>query len=361
MALDPIANTLLGGLAQVMPEVGSCPAPDLRTKFEAVGAMLTAPTLACATSDEQIEVNGGQVTVRIYRPPVDGPRPAVAYFHGGGWVVGRLVDYDAVLDDLAIRTGCLVASVDYRMAPEWKFPTAVQDCYAATVWLVKNADALGVDVSRIAVAGDSSGGNLAAAVALMARDQGGPVVAFQVLVYPVARCHVDAASYVQGVDTPPLTTKGMAWYTQQYLGSRDDADHPYASPVLSADLSGLPPALLITAGVDPLREDALELGRRLEAADVSVTTSHYSDMFHGFYSFRGMLAQGDQAFEEVVAALRTRLAGRHGPALLPVRGGVPRRGPRLADQRGGIAAATARSRRLGGTARIRHRVAAAAL
>jgi|HubBroStandDraft_1064217.scaffolds.fasta_scaffold04767_2 acetyl esterase len=310
MTLDPVAKTLLDGLAQVMPEVGSCPAPDLRTKFEAVGAMLTAPTLACATSDEQIDVNGARVTVRLYRPPLDGPLPAVAYFHGGGWVVGRLVDYDAVLDDLAMRTGCLVASVDYRMAPEWKFPTAVEDCYAATVWLAKNADALGIDASRIAVAGDSSGGNLAAAVALMARDHGTPVVAFQVLVYPVARSHLDATSYVQGVDTPPLTTEGMAWYARQYLSSRDEADHPYASPVLSADLSGLPPTLLITAGVDPLRDDAVEFGHKLEAAGVSVTTSHYSDMFHGFYSFRGLLAQGDQAFEEVVAALRTRLAGR---------------------------------------------------
>jgi acetyl esterase len=310
MTLDPVAKTLLDGLAQVMPEVGSCPAPDLRTKFEAVGAMLTAPTLACATSDEQIDVNGARVTVRTYRPPLDGPLPAVAYFHGGGWVVGRLVDYDAVLDDLAMRTGCLVASVDYRMAPEWKFPTAAEDCYAATVWLAKNADALGIDASRIAVAGDSSGGNLAAAVALMARDRGAPAVAFQVLVYPVARCHLVATSYVQGVDTPPLTTEGMAWYARQYLSSRGEADNPYASPVLSADLSGLPPTLLITAGVDPLRADAVEFGRKLEAAGVSVTTSHYSDMFHGFYSFRGLLAQGDQAFEEVVAALRIRLVGR---------------------------------------------------
>lgn len=307
MSLDPAARAFLDGLATMMPDVGTMSAVDTRAKIAEVGAMLASPALVTETRDESVEVDSGRITVRTYRPNVDPPLPAVVYFHGGGWVLGRLEDYDAALDTLALQTGCLIASVDYRMAPEWKFPVPVEDCYTATRWVADHASELAVDPARIAVAGDSSGGNLAAAVALMCRDRGGPGLALQVLVYPVAQCHLDPDSYVQGVDTPPLTARGMAWYTEQYLESADQADDPYASPLAAHDLSRLPPTLLVTAEFDPLRDDCLEYGRRLREVDVPLTATHYSDMFHGFYSFRGFIRQGDQAFEEVASALRHRL------------------------------------------------------
>jgi acetyl esterase len=313
MPLDPVAKAFLDGLATIMPDVGTMSAEDTRTKIAEVGAMLAPSALVTEVTDRTIEVDGAEITVRTYRPPADGPLPVVVYYHGGGWVLGRLEDYDAALDALSLQTGCLIASIDYRMAPEWKFPVPVEDCYAATRWVADRAGELGADPDRMAVAGDSSGGNLAAAVALMCRDRGGPAVALQVLVYPIARCHLEPEGYVQGVDTPPLTTVAMAWYAQQYLSSPADVDNPYASPIAAEDLSGLPPTLLVTAEVDPLRDDCMAFGERLREAGVSLVTSHYSDMFHGFYSFRGFIPQGDQAFEEVASALRHRL-----PAPAPV-------------------------------------------
>ena len=310
MPLDPVAKTFLEGLAQIMPDVGTMSAQETRDEIAKVGAMLAPPELVTEVRDQQIPVDGAEITVRTYRPPADGPLPVVVYIHGGGWVLGRLEDYDAALDVLALQTDSLIVSVDYRMAPEWKFPVPVEDCYAATQWVADHAGELGTDPDRLAVAGDSSGANLAAAVALMSRDRGGPGIALQILVYPIARCHLEPEGYVQGVDTPPLTTVAMAWYTQQYLNGPADLDNPYASPIAAEDLSGLPATLLVTAEVDPLRDDCLDLGRRLQEAGVSLVASHYSDMFHGFYSFRGFIPQGDQAFEEVASAIRHRLPVR---------------------------------------------------
>jgi acetyl esterase len=307
MALDSGAAAMLAGLAQTMPEIGTMSAVEARVALEAVGAMLAAPELINDVKDVPVDVDGATITVRTYRPPGDGPLPAVVYLHGGGWVLGRLADYDALLDAMATRSGCLIASVEYRMAPESKFPVPVEDCYAALAWVADHADEVGVDPARIAVAGDSSGGNLAAAVALMARDRGGPAIALQVLVYPVIDCHLDAAEYPSGLETPPLTNRAMAWYCNEYLARPSDADNPYASPLRSSDLTGLPPALLITAEVDPLSADDLVFAQRLSDAGVSLTHSHYFGVFHGFYSFRGFLPQADQAFEEVVGTLRTRL------------------------------------------------------
>jgi acetyl esterase len=307
MALEPAARELLDGLAQVMPEIGTMSAAEARVQLEAVGAMLAAPELTCKTEDIQVQVDGASITTRVYRPPGDGPLPCVVYLHGGGWVLGRLADYDAMLDAMALRSGCVIASVDYRMAPESPFPVPVEDCYAVFAWLAAQAADAGIDPARMAVAGDSSGGNLAAAVALMARDRGGPAIALQVLVYPVIDCHFDPAEYPSGLETPPLTNRAMAWYCEQYLPNRADADNPYAAPLRAPDLSGLPPTLLITAEVDPLCADDLAYAQRLSDAGVSLTSTHYTGVFHGFYSFRGFLPQADQAFEEVVGTLRTRL------------------------------------------------------
>ena len=307
MALEPEAEAMLAGLAQTMPEIGTMSAVEARVALEAVGAMLAAPELVNEVRDHAIDVGGATITARTYRPSDDGPLPVVVYLHGGGWVLGRLADYDAILDAMATRSGCLIASIEYRMAPESKFPVPVEDCYAALTWVAEQAAELGIDPARIAIAGDSSGGNLAAAVALMARDRGGPAIALQVLVYPVIDCHLDPAEYPSGLETPPLTNRAMAWYCTEYLNQPSDADNPYASPLRSSDLTGLPPTLLITAEVDPLCADDIAFAQRLSDARVSLTHSHYFGVFHGFYSFRGFLPQADQAFEEVVGTLRTRL------------------------------------------------------
>ena len=248
----------------------------------------------------------GDIPLRLYANDHDGLRPALIYFHGGGFVFGNLDTHDAVCRALAKESGAVVVAVDYRLAPEHKFPAAVDDSYAATVWIAANAERLGIDAQRITVCGDSAGGNLAIVVAMRCRDAGGPKLAAQVLIYPVTDVSTfDTGSHRELGEGYFLTRAAMEWFTGHYLASADQKRHPEASPLLAPNLSGLPPALVITAEFDPLRDEGEAYAKRLQQAGVPVTVTRYPGMIHGFVSMLGVLSGGRQAIREAAQFTRS--------------------------------------------------------
>ena len=264
--------------------------------------------------DRLVDGPGGPMRVRLYRPAADRPLPAVVYFHGGGWVVGSIESHDPVCRALAARTPSVVASVDYRLAPESPFPAALEDAWAATQWFAAEATELGADAARIAVAGDSAGGNLAAAVAIRARDRGLPIT-LQVLIYPVTDHDLDSSGYANRGVGLNLTRAKMEWYWGHYLAGADGA-HGDASPLRATDLRGVAPALVQTAEHDPLLEEGEEYARRLEQAGVPVVLTRYDGQIHGFVRLAALCGEAaDAAFEEVAAALRAPPTGQDGDRL----------------------------------------------
>jgi acetyl esterase len=250
--------------------------------------------------DLSIPAQGGGVPARLYASGRGGLRPALIYFHGGGFVLFNLDTHDAVCRALARESDAVVISVDYRLAPEHKFPAGVEDAHAATIWVAANAERLGIDERRIAVGGDSAGGNLATVVAMRCRDAGGPALAAQVLIYPVTdQSSFETASHREFGEGYFLTRKAMQWFTGHYIASADQASHPEVSPLLATDLTGLPPALVITAEFDPLRDEGEAYAMRLQKAGVPTIVSRYPGMIHGFVSMCGVLAGGRQALREV--------------------------------------------------------------
>jgi len=254
---------------------------------------------------------GDDLTMRVYWPDLvqTDLAPAIMFFHGGGHVIGSLNSHDQVARNLCADTGYLVVSVDYRMGPEHKFPAAPEDCYAATKWVAENTRQLGVDPARIAVAGDSAGANLAAVVAMMARDAGGPDIAFQLLVYPVTDYAFDTPSYetyAEGAGI--LTAAGMNWFREHYLNGPEDREDWRAAPLQASDFSNLPPALVITAEFDVLHDEGVALAEALAAAGVPVEHRDYPGMMHGFYSFAPLVDDGRAAQVHAAAAMRKVLS-----------------------------------------------------
>ncbi|MFB6296440.1 MAG: alpha/beta hydrolase [Halobacteriales archaeon] len=242
----------------------------------------------------------------MYTPEGEGPFPVLTFYHGGGWVIGTLDTHEPICRALAGAADCVVVSVDYRLAPEHPFPAALEDCYAATRWVSDNAATLHADPDRVAVGGDSAGGNLAAAVAQACRDHGGPELVHQLLVYPVTDHAFDTDSYAENAEGYFLTRADMEWFWDHYLDSRFDGNNPYASPLRARDLGGLPPASVVTAGFDPLRDEGIAYAKRLDAAGVAVEHHHYDGAIHGFF---GMLVepeipQARDAVETTAADLR---------------------------------------------------------
>jgi acetyl esterase len=258
--------------------------------------------------DHRVPVDGGDIAVRCYTPAGTGPFPVHVYFHGGGWVIGDIETHDGVCRSLANAAACVVVSADYRLAPEHKFPVAVDDAFAATRWVAARAATLGVDGDRMAVGGDSAGGNLAAAVALLSRDRGGPPLALQVLVYPVTQHAFDTPSYQEHADGYLLTRSAMRWFWNHYLRRPEDGEEPLASPLLARSLHGLPPALVITAEHDPLRDEGEAYAARLREAGVPVTVTRYPGMIHGFLRMLNMVDKARAARDEIAAALRKAFA-----------------------------------------------------
>jgi acetyl esterase len=249
---------------------------------------------------------GGPIPIRIYRPK-DPLKGGLVYFHGGGWVIGSLEGADGTCRALANRSRSVVISIGYRLAPETKFPGPVEDAYAAVRWVAENATDLRIDPTRIAVGGSSAGGNLAAAAALVARDRGGPKIAFQLLTVPVTELSSRAGSHREFSEGYGLTAADMEWFGRHYVRTESDADEPYAS-VLRADLHDLPPAFVITAECDPLRDDGEAYADRLRDLGIAARFKRYSGMFHGFMSFPGVLPEASQAFEDAGSALREALS-----------------------------------------------------
>jgi acetyl esterase len=309
--LDPQTQELLNQMAQkVVPPLNTLTPTEARELKNAVFLELGGPPEP-VSSVASMNVPGpaGNLPIRVYTPEGNPPFPVLVYFHGGGWVIGNLDTHDSLCRSFANGTPCVVVSVDYRLAPEHKFPAAVEDSYAATLWVAQNADRLNADPARIAVAGDSAGGDLAAVVSLMARDKGGPSIAYQVLIYPVTDLSsFETQSYREHAESYILTKASMEYYRGHYLRSEQDSYHPYASPLLAPDLSGLPPAFVVTAEFDVLADEAEAYAKRLEQAGVPVTYRCYKGMIHPFLSFSGVLDRARDAMAEVTAQLRSAFA-----------------------------------------------------
>jgi acetyl esterase len=259
--------------------------------------------------DHRVAVDGGEITVRVYTPHGDGPFPGHLYLHGGGFWLGEPGHFDPNCTAIAAGAGCVVASVDYRLAPEHPFPVPPEDCYAALLWLVAQAGELGVDATRISVGGGSAGGNLSAVVALMARDRNGPALAFQVLEIPVTDLTGSHPSIEENGEGYLLTKAGMQQCVDYYLADPGDAKHPYASPLFADDLAGLPPALVMTAEFDPLRDEGEAYGARLRDAGVPTTMRRWEGQIHGSQSFSKLMPDAAAEYREMVcAALRSAYA-----------------------------------------------------
>ncbi len=309
MPLDPEAQKIVDAMAALglKPVEDSTP-EEARESMRARTAVLGPFEEVGAVADHRLPVDGGEITVRAYSPGGTGPHPALVFYHGGGWVIGDLSTHDGVCRALANAAGCVVASVDYRLAPEWKYPVAAEDSYAAVRWVVANAARLGVDPRRVAVAGDSAGGNLATVAALMARDRNGPTLVHQVLIYPVTSHDFDTPSYRENATGYVLTREAMRWFWRHYLASETQGKEPHASPLLAPSLAGLPPALVITAEYDPLRDEGESYAARLRDAGVPVTLTRYAGMFHGFFRMTRLLDKARAALEEVAGSLRKAFA-----------------------------------------------------
>jgi acetyl esterase len=260
--------------------------------------------------DHLVAVDGGEIGVRVYTPEGAGPFPCLVYFHGGGWVAGDLNTMDRPCRMFANGAGCVVASVDYRRAPEHRYPIAADDSFAATKWVAENAAELNVDPDRIAVGGDSAGGNLAAVVSQMARDAGGPPLAFQLLIYPVIDHRFDTVSYRELADGYALTLPMMVWFWEQYLADPADGAHPYASPIRATSLAGLPPAAVYVAAYDPLRDEGIAYADALTEAGVSAEIRCFDGLVHGYLQMGAVSAAARQAVADTVAALRAGLQPR---------------------------------------------------
>ncbi|MBF6558912.1 MAG: alpha/beta hydrolase [Candidatus Binataceae bacterium] len=263
------------------------------------------PDEVAKVEDRRISGPTGEIPVRIYTPAGAAPKGALVYFHGGGWVIGDIATHDDLCRSLAKGGGCVVVSVDYRLAPEHKFPAAPDDCYAATKWVAANAAALGVDAQRIAVGGDSAGGNLAAVVAQMARDKGGPAIAFQLLYYPATDWSKESASQREFTQDGYILSRGdMVWFYDHYMVSDKDRTNPYFSPACAKSLAGLPPALVLTASIDPLRDEGEAYAEALKRAGVAVKAERYDGVCHGFLMMAGKLDAAKRAIAQSCAELR---------------------------------------------------------
>ena len=272
-----------------------------------------APDVA-RVRDVSIPGPGAEMRIRIYTPGGQGPHPLLVFIHGSGFVLCSLETHDGMCRNLCAGAGCVVASVDYRLAPEAVFPAATEDCLAATRWASAHAHEIDADPARIAIAGDSAGGNLAAVTALRIRDEGGPALVGQALLYPVTdHYEPPTPSMLQNAEGYGLTRVGMTWFWDHYLGPAGDTSHPYAAPLRAADLSRLPPALVLTAEFDPLRDEGEAYGARLQRAEVPTTVVRWPGVNHGFLGWVGWVKTADVAMGETCTWLRgvfgTRLLG----------------------------------------------------
>ena len=304
-ALDPQAKAVIDLVIKSgRPPYHQLSPKDARLLFRDTRPASTPPAPVIG---EVKELRADGVPIRVYRPagvPASTPLPALVFFHGGGWVIGDLETHDVLCRQLTAGAGISVVNVDYRLAPEHKFPAALDDAWATTRWVAAHASEIGIDRTRLAVGGDSAGGNLAAVVAILARDHGGPALALQVLTYPVTDVAAESASYAEFADGFMLTRDSMRWFIAQYLPGKQDALDWRVSPLRAPSLAGVAPALVVTAGFDPLREEGDAYARRLREAGVRVDTICYGGMIHGFVPMGRLIETGNRAVAHAAASLR---------------------------------------------------------
>ncbi len=306
MALDPIVRGLLDYMATL-----NAPAFETLTPQEARKVLFSQPgePEPCARVENRtVPGPKGDVPVRVYTPAGEAPFPVLVYAHGGGWVIGDLESHDSICRSLTNAAACVTVAVDYGLAPEHKFPEPVEEAYAATAYVASHASEFGADASRLAIGGDSAGGNIAAAVALIARERGGPSIVSQSLIYPVTNLDFTTDSYRDNASGYFLTASTMRWFWGHYLRDASDGAHEYASPLRAADCSALPPTLVITAEYDPLRDEGEAYAARLRDAGVETVLHRYDGMTHGFVGLAALVPQGRVAIDEVAAFLRRTFA-----------------------------------------------------
>ncbi len=312
MPLDPQIEALLDAARKAnLPELWQLTPQQARAEYLRRTNRLKADVEIYRSEDRDIDSPAGRLPIRIYTPRELAPNeelPVLVWYHGGGYVIGDLDTHDSACRALANEADCIVVAVDYRLAPEHKFPAAVDDCHAALKWAARNADKIHADAARIAVGGDSAGGNLATVVSILARNDGLPKICFQLLVYPVTAPEPETKSHHAFAEGYLLTRKTITWFFTHYLRSpKDTKDFRYA-PLEADDLSSLPPALIIVAGFDPLRDEGVEYAEALIHAGNRVRLSNYQGMVHGFFLMGGMVDESRRAVSESAAMLRDAFA-----------------------------------------------------
>jgi acetyl esterase len=304
MTVDPQIQTLLDMGAGV-PATNTLSVTQARAQYEGRIRLMAQPAAVDAVREQGIQGPGGDLRLRIYRPRGEGPFPLLAFFHGSGFVLCSLDTHDGMCRNLCAGSGCVVVSVDYRLAPEHKFPAGLDDCVFATRWIANHASELEGDASRLAVGGDSAGGNLAAAAALRLRDEGGPPLVGQLLIYPVTDYHSPGTpSYRENAEGYGLTRDTMVWFWDHYLTEAAQGADPHASPLRASDLANLPPALVQTAEYDPLRDEGEAYAAKLRAAGTPATLSRWDGMNHGFLFWVGRVDKAGEAMRECCSWLR---------------------------------------------------------
>jgi len=309
--LDATIDAILKQMAEnPAPKLWEMSPPQARQMYLDMRELMDAKGVAIGKVDA-LEIPGpaGPIPARVYTPVGMTGRttPAIIYYHGGGWVIGDLDTHDVACRMIASDSGCRVVSVDYRLAPENRFPAAFDDSYAALAWVEKNAASLSIDPNKLAVAGDSAGGNLAAAVALAARQKGGPKLSFQVLIYPVTQARAQTDSMRDLATGYFLEKAGMDWFFDQYLDVSTDPNDPRVSPLAAKDVTGVAPALVIVAGFDPLKDEGKQYAAKLKAAGVPVDLVEYESMIHGFITMGGVVSQTAEATKLIGKTLQSAL------------------------------------------------------
>jgi len=307
--MDPKAQIIAEFVKSIRVPGYYPPLPELRQQLRTMTQLMDEPAPKLARR-EDIRIPGpaGALPARLYgAAPAGGkPLPVLAYFHGGGWVQGDLETHDGLCARIAERSGALVVATDYRLAPEHKFPAGVEDCLAAYGWLRREGGSLGIDTARVAVGGDSAGGNLSAVVSQQAPAAGLPVPDFQVLIYPAVDFAMDTPSHLELVEAPVIPRERLMWYVQQYFAPGAEQGDPRASPLAARDLKGQPPAFILSAGFDPLRDEAARYAERLREAGVEVRYKEWPGQIHAFVSLTKAIPQGMQATVEIAAYVKER-------------------------------------------------------
>lgn len=309
MPLHPQTAGVLAAMeAQGAPDFAQLSVSQARDMANLFKQMQCPPVQVASVGDRTVPGPAGALPIRIYTPH-GSPQGLLVYFHGGGWVIGNIEIADAPCRALAEATGCVVVSTQYRLAPESAYPAAAEDCYAVTQWVADHQAELGTEQKGVVVCGDSAGGNLAAVVALMARDRGGPAIAFQALIYPVTSLEFDTPSYEENAAGYLLTADTMRWFRDHYVPREQDRREPYASPALAPDHSGLPPAFIATAEFDPLRDEGENYGELLNEAGVTATVKRYDGQIHGIFWLSAACSEGHEPLlADLARAIRAVLA-----------------------------------------------------